>query len=125
VKDLREAFAGPAGRVLLGCLVAQMGLGCVYFFGITLKYVVSDFSWSRAEFAGSSVPLLLGYAIGSPLVGTLTDRLGGRRVMSGAAVLLAATSSGSPACTRSGTSTPCPWPWGSRWSASGTSPWPR
>jgi MFS family permease len=91
VKDLREAFAGPAGRVLLGCLVAQMGLGCVYFFGITLKYVVSDFSWSRAEFAGSSVPLLLGYAIGSPLVGTLTDRLGGRRVMSGAAVLLAAT----------------------------------
>ncbi|HKJ23327.1 MAG TPA: MFS transporter [Myxococcota bacterium] len=90
MNELLRAFRGPAGPVLLGCLVAQLGLGCVYFFGVTLKYVVSDFEWSRAQFAGSSVPLLLGYAIGSPLVGTLTDRLGGRRVMSGAAVLLAA-----------------------------------
>jgi len=90
VNDLLRALRGPAGPVLLGCLVAQMGLGCVYFFGVTLKYVVSDFEWSRTQFAGSSVPLLLGYAIGSPLVGALTDRLGARGVMSGAAVLLAA-----------------------------------
>jgi len=90
VNELLRAFRGPAGPVLVGCLVAQMGLGCVYFFGVTLKYVVSDFEWSRAQFAGSGVPLLAGYAIGSPLVGALTDRVGGRGVMSGAALLLAA-----------------------------------
>jgi len=89
--ELLRVLRGPAGPVLLGCLVAQMGLGCVYFFGATLRYIVQDFEWSVAAFAASSFPLLAGYAIGSPLVGTLTDRLGGRRVMAGAALLLAAT----------------------------------
>ena len=89
--ELLAAFRGPAGRPLLGCLVAQVGLGCVYFFGITLRYIVADFDWSVTAFAASSFPLLAGYAIGSPVVGALTDRVGGRRVMSGAAVLLAAT----------------------------------
>jgi len=89
VNELLHTLRGPAGRVLLGCLVAQLGLGCVYFFGITLKYVVSDFEWSRTQFAGSGIPLLLGYAIGSPVVGTLTDRLGGRCVMTSAAIGLA------------------------------------
>jgi MFS family permease len=91
VNELLRAFRGPAGPVLLGCLVAQMGLGCVYFFGVTLRYIVKDFDWSVTAFAASTFPLLAGYAIGSPVVGTLTDRLGGRRVMAGASVLLAAT----------------------------------
>lgn len=94
MNELFQAFRGPAGRVLIGCLVAQVGLGCVYFFGITLRYIVSEFEWSRAQFAGSSFPLLLGYAIGSPLVGTLTDRFGARRVMSAAALLLSASFAG-------------------------------
>lgn len=89
--ELLRVLRGPAGPVLLGCLVAQMGLGCVYFFGATLRYIVKDFEWSVAAFAASSFPLLAGYALGSPLVGTLTDRVGGRRVMAGAALLLAAT----------------------------------
>ena len=91
MNELVRAFRGPSGPVLVGCLVAQIGLGCSYFFGVMLKHIVSEFEWSRAQFAGSSVPLLLGYAVGSPLVGALTDRLGARGVMSGAAVLLAGT----------------------------------
>jgi MFS family permease len=91
MNELLRVFRGPAGPVLLGCLVAQMGLGCVYFFGVTLRYIVKDFDWSVTAFAASTFPLLLGYAIGSPVVGTLTDRFGGRRVMSAAALLLAAT----------------------------------
>jgi MFS family permease len=91
VNELLRAFRGPAGRVLVGCLVAQMALGCVYFFGATLRYIVKDFEWSVTAYAASSFPLLAGFAIGSPLVGTLTDRLGGRRVMTGACALLAAT----------------------------------
>jgi MFS family permease len=91
MNELLQAFRGPAGRVLVGCLVAQIGLGCVYFFGVTLRFIVKDFEWSVTAFAVSSFPLLLGFAAGSPVVGTLTDRLGGRSVMAGAALLLAAT----------------------------------
>lgn len=91
MNELLRAFRGPGGRALVGCLVAQMALGCVYFFGATLKYIVKDFEWSVTAYAASSFPLLAGFAIGSPLVGILTDRLGGRRVMAGGCVLLAAT----------------------------------
>jgi len=91
VNELLRVFRGPGGRVLVGCLVAQLALGCVYFFGATLRYIVKDFEWSVTAYAASSFPLLAGYAIGSPVVGTLTDRLGGRRVMAGACVLMAVT----------------------------------
>jgi MFS family permease len=90
VRELLRLLAGPAGRVLLGCLVVQMGLGCVYFFGAVLRYIVADFEWSVAAFSASSLPLLAGYAVGAPTVGLLTERLGARRVMCGAALLLAA-----------------------------------
>jgi len=90
VRDLLRVLGGPAGRVLLGCLVVQTGLGCVYFFGVVLRHIVADFEWSVTAFAASSLPLLLGYAVGAPTVGALTERFGGRRVMCGAALLLAA-----------------------------------
>lgn len=91
MNELFHAFRGPAGRVLVGCLVAQIGLGCVYFFGVTLRFIVKDFEWSVTAFAVSSFPLLLGFAVGSPVVGALTGRLGGRSVMAGAALLLSGT----------------------------------
>jgi sugar phosphate permease len=81
---------GPALRVLLGCLVCQLGLGCSYFFGAVLKHVVSEFEWSRAAYAGGNATLLFGYAVAAPALGALTERAGARRVLAGAALLLGA-----------------------------------
>jgi MFS family permease len=74
--------------VLCGCFVCQMGLGSGYVFGATLKYIVSEFEWSRAAFAAASAPLLVSMGLAAPLVGNLTERLGARRVLCVATALL-------------------------------------
>jgi MFS family permease len=74
--------------VLLGCFVAQMGLGCGYVFSATLKHVVADFEWSRAAFAAGGIPLLLAMGLSAPLVGALSERIGARSVVAGASLLL-------------------------------------
>lgn len=86
----RELAAIPpdARRVLVGCFVAQMGLGCGYIFGPTLKFIVADFEWSRAAFSAGGAPLLLAMALASPVVGDLTERFGTRRVVALATLLL-------------------------------------
>lgn len=83
-----RAIPPDARRVLLGCFVAQMGLGCGYVFGPTLKYIVAEFEWSRAAFSAGGAPLLLAMALASPLVGDLTERFGTRRVVALATLLL-------------------------------------
>jgi MFS family permease len=86
----RELAAIPPAtrRVLFGCFVAQMGLGCGYIFGPTLKFIVAEFEWSRAAFSAGGAPLLLAMALASPLVGDLTERFGTRRVVALATLLL-------------------------------------
>jgi MFS family permease len=74
--------------VLLGCFVAQMGLGCGYVFSATLKHVVADFEWSRAAYAAGGIPLLLAMGLSAPLIGTLSERIGARTVVASAALLL-------------------------------------
>jgi MFS family permease len=74
--------------VLLGCFVGQMGLGCGYLFGATLKHVVADFEWSRAAFAAGGIPLLFSMGLGAPLAGALSERLGARAVVAGATLLI-------------------------------------
>jgi MFS family permease len=81
--------SGGAARLLVACFVCQMGLGCGYVFSATLKHVVADFAWSRAAFAAGGVPLLLSMGLGAPLAGALSERLGARTVVAGAALLLA------------------------------------
>ena len=83
-----RAIPADARRVIVGCFVAQMGLGCGYVFGPTLKYIVAEFEWSRAAFSAGGAPLLLAMALASPLVGDLTERFGTRRVVAIATVLL-------------------------------------
>ena len=77
-----------AWPVLLGCFVAQMGLGSGYVFSATLKHVVADFEWSRAAYAAGGIPLLLAMGLSAPLVGSLSERIGARTVVAGAALLL-------------------------------------
>ena len=86
--DELRSIPPEARRVLLGCFVAQMGLGCGYIFGPTLKFIVAEFEWSRAAFSAGGAPLLLAMALASPLVGDLTERIGTRRVVALSALLL-------------------------------------
>jgi len=78
--------------ILLGCLVCQMGLGLGgYVIATFLKPVVEDLGWTRTAFSGSTLPFLLGLALASPVVGRVTDRVGGRAVFSIAITIVAAT----------------------------------
>lgn len=73
----------PAGawRVLLGCLVCQMGLGLGgYIFAVFLKPIVADMGWTRTAFAAAGGPFLFAMALASPVVGRLTERVGARAV---------------------------------------------
>jgi MFS family permease len=76
-------------RVLVACFVCQMGLGFGYVYGATLKHVVSELAWSRAAFAGGSACLLLAMGLAAPVLGSLSERIGARRVASGALLVLA------------------------------------
>jgi MFS family permease len=67
--------------ILLACLVCQMGLGLGgYVFATFLKPIVLEMGWSRTAFSAAGGPLLLALALASPLVGTLTERVGARTV---------------------------------------------
>ena len=74
--------------MLSGCLACQMGLGFSYIFSTFLKDIVDDFGWSRAGFALGASPMLLAYALASPVIGGLTDRRGARTVLTGGALVL-------------------------------------
>jgi MFS family permease len=67
-----------------------MGLGFGYVFGATLKHVVADMAWSRAAFAGGSAFLLLCMGLSAPVLGSLSERLGTRRVVSASVLVLGA-----------------------------------
>jgi MFS family permease len=80
-----------AWRVVVGCLVCQMGLGLGgYVFAVFLKPIVAEMGWSRTAFAAAGGPLLLAMALASPLVGTLAERVGARAVFAGGITLVAA-----------------------------------
>ncbi|HEY8156074.1 MAG TPA: MFS transporter [Myxococcota bacterium] len=78
-----------ARRVLLGCLVCQMGLGFSYVFTTFLKPIVTELGWTRTAFSAAGGPLLLSMALAAPLIGGLTDRFGPRRVLALSTLLLA------------------------------------
>ena len=77
--------------VLIGCFVCQMGIGTGYAFSPLLKHIAADFEWSRAAFSVAASPLLIAMALGAPLAGALAERFGSRWVLTGSALLLAAS----------------------------------
>jgi sugar phosphate permease len=85
-----SASSSRARWVLLGCLVCQMGLGFSYVFTTFLKPIVAELGWTRTAFSAAGGPLLLSMALASPLIGSLTDRFGPRRVLALSTLLLAA-----------------------------------
>ncbi len=77
--------------ILIGCVACQMGLGFSYVFSTFLKDIVDDFGWSRTAFSLGASPMVLAFALASPVIGALTDRYGARVVLTGATTLLGAS----------------------------------
>ena len=85
--DLR----GRAALVVLGCLICQLALGYGYVFPALAPMILPEFGWSRTEYTAVRVPQLLIMAIASPVLGVLVVRLGARRILLVAAVLIGCT----------------------------------
>ncbi len=68
--------------VLVGAfLICSVGYSMRYSFSVFYAEILNDFGWSRAETAAAFSISLLVYGISSPIVGTLTDKFGPRRVL--------------------------------------------
>lgn len=71
---------GNAQNLLLAVVLAAMSAPLLGFAGLWgVAWLMQIHAMSRAEAAGLASLLLLGWAIGSPLAGALSDRLGRRR----------------------------------------------
>lgn len=85
------------GRQIYVVTVIGVALGMAFGFaaifistnGVFIPAVVRDFHWGRAQAAESYAASMLGLAIVSPLVGTLMDRFGVRRVVLASAFVFA------------------------------------
>jgi MFS family permease len=81
----------PQARcAIVGALLCQMSLGLGgYVFAVFLRPIVTELGWSRTAFSVSSLPLLLGMTIASPVVGAAAGRFGPRRVCAVGIVVVA------------------------------------
>lgn len=85
---LREELGGRTLLVMLGCLLAQMGLAYGYVFPALAQDILADTGWTRSELAFARLPQIAIMAAASPFIGTLVFRWGGRKVLAGSAALL-------------------------------------
>jgi MFS family permease len=68
--------------VLAGAVVSVMlGYSIRYSFSIFYAEILDEFGWSRAKTAGAFSLNMIIYGISSPIIGTLVDRLGPRRLL--------------------------------------------
>jgi len=101
-KVLRDAFAGlgatlgrlarergPAARFLLARMVYQDGLSALFAFGGA--YAAAVFGWRAGEVGLFGIVLIIAAALGAWAGGHLDDRLGARRLVLGALVVLIAS----------------------------------
>lgn len=78
-----KAEFGRGWRTLLACAAGNaFGLSglAFYTFGVFVVPLVDAFGWARGDVASAASFLLIGTAITAPIVGTLIDRFGARKV---------------------------------------------
>lgn len=67
-------------------LASSVGIGfgltglAFYSFGVFVLPLMTSFGWSRAQASAGSSALIIGTAITAPIIGTIIDRFGARRV---------------------------------------------
>src|SRR5258705_176679 len=71
-------------------LSVSVGTVIVYSFGVFLKPLSQEFHWSRSKVSLAISVMNLVITLGSPTVGRLADRFGGRTVILPSIVLLGA-----------------------------------
>lgn len=67
--------------VFAGLALSLIMYGVVDAFGIMFKPLSEEFQWDRATVSASSLINWLSFGVGNLVLGTLTDRIGSRRVM--------------------------------------------
>lgn len=88
LRRLADDLWGRAALVVLGCLLAQMGLAYGYIFPALANDILGEMGWTRSEFSFARLPQLAAMAAVSPWVGLLCLRYGARRVILAAVALL-------------------------------------
>jgi MFS family permease len=84
------ALARPAG-LLIACavLAAALAMGLRQSFGLFLAPMTGELGWSASGFALAIALQVLVNGVAQPLCGQVADRIGGRRVIMGGAVMYA------------------------------------
>lgn len=84
------ALARPAG-LLIACavLAAALAMGLRQSFGLFLAPMTGELGWSASGFALAIALQVLVNGVAQPLCGQVADRVGGRRVIMGGAVMYA------------------------------------
>ena len=85
---LRDELNLRSIGVMLGCLIAQMGLAYGYLFPPLAQDILSDTGWTRAELSGARLPQIAAMAMASPFIGSWVVRIGGRKVITVSVILL-------------------------------------
>ena len=79
--------------ITLGAIGMTLGLtyGVWYSYGVFLVALLKEFGWSRSVLAGAFSVFTLVHGLANPLIGSLCDRIGPRRIVifGGAALGLA------------------------------------
>jgi MFS family permease len=83
-----RSLAVPAG-LLIGCavLAAALAMGIRQSFGLFLAPMTEAHAWSRSDYAFALALQVLVNGIAQPICGQVADRIGGRAVIMGGAVL--------------------------------------
>ncbi len=70
-------------HVTLGAIGMTLGLtyGVWYSYGVFLVALLNEFGWSRSVLAGAFSVFTLVHGIANPLIGSLCDRIGPRRIV--------------------------------------------
>ena len=83
--------------IRLGAIGMTLGLtyGVWYSYGVFLVALLNEFGWSRSVLAGAFSVFTLVHGLANPLIGSLCDRIGPRRIVifGGAGLGLALTRS--------------------------------
>jgi len=88
LRGIADDLRGRAALVVLGCLLAQMGLAYGYVFPALAPDILDEMGWTRSEFSFARLPQLTAMAAASPFVGFLTLRYGARQIILWAVALL-------------------------------------